>query len=71
MEKDTTTSSNIEDNLGMVQVIILMRIYDVLLVDLMARNPEAAVKISEFHENGEFVGPNPSVAPAGDDGESV
>jgi hypothetical protein len=52
----------IDENLPMVQVILLMRIYDLLWVTLATQDPDTASKIAEVHESGQFVGPNPSIA---------
>lgn len=54
------TKNNIEDEASVVQTIILWRIYDLLLLDLMGRDPGMAAKVAAMHEKGEFVGPNPS-----------
>lgn len=54
------TKSNIEDSANVVNSIMLWRIYDLLLLDLMSRDPDLAIKVVKAHERGEFVGPNPS-----------
>lgn len=54
------TKEFVEDNAGVVNSIILWRIYDILLLLLMESNPDAARKLSAMHEEGHFLGPNPS-----------
>nr|ALS91343.1 MetaGeneMark_Unknown Function [uncultured bacterium] len=54
------SQGNIEDDAAVVNTILLWRIYDLMLLDLMARNPELARKVATAHERGEFIGPNPA-----------
>lgn len=52
---------------GIVQTIILWRIYDTLLVVLDALGGDPTT-LAKLHERGVFLGPNPSFA-SGADGE--
>lgn len=47
------------ENVGAIQFIMLARIYDLLMVDLMDRKPEVAKKIVEAHANGTILGTAP------------
>jgi hypothetical protein len=60
-------AENIEDAQGVVQTIMLWRIYDVLLLLLRQTNRPMADQLVEIHEKGEFVGPNPSYVQRGSD----
>lgn len=53
----TEPSQFINDEVGVVNSIMLWRIYDVLLLLL---DPQVAKRVSEVHAQGEFLGPNPS-----------
>lgn len=61
------SKASIEDDAAVVNTIILWRIYDLLLLDLMSRNPELARKVVLAHERGEFVGPNPAFSKEAND----
>lgn len=52
---------------GIVQTIILWRIYDTLLVVLDALGGDSPA-LAKLHERGVFLGPNPSFS-GGEDGE--
>lgn len=55
------TSSNLEDNLPMVNYIMLHRIYDVLsLIAKGSVGQEEVSKMIEYHEQGYLLGPTPS-----------
>lgn len=47
------------DNVQILQYITLARIYDVLMVNLQASNPEIAAQLLEHHRQGTIVGPQP------------
>lgn len=56
-----TTAENPQDpfspeNIGVIQFIMLARIYDLLMLDLADRRPEAAAKVSEAHHKGSLLG---------------
>lgn len=55
-----TEPEYIDDQSGIVQNIVLWRVYDVLLLLLREQNRPLADQLVEIHEKGEFVGPNPS-----------
>lgn len=61
------TKGYVDDNHGVVNSIILWRIYDLLLLILMDRDPQAARQVAEMHEAGQFLGPNPAYAEADDE----
>lgn len=65
------SKGNIEDAANVVNSILLWRIYDLLLLDLMAKSPEMAAKVVRMHEQGQFVGPNPSFSKDEDDKDDV
>lgn len=50
----------VDENAPVVHSIILWRIYDILLLLLMEQNPDAAHRLAQMHEEGHFLGPNPS-----------
>jgi len=57
-------SSNLEDNLPMVNYIMLHRIYDILtLIATKIADPEDVNKMIKYHENGYLLGPAPSFTP--------
>lgn len=60
MEEKT---SNLEDNLPMVNYIMLHRIYDVLTVMANAVDPDKTSKMIDLHEQGFLLGPSPSFTP--------
>lgn len=47
------------ENIGILQFIMLSRIYDLLMLDLDMRNPEAAKKVLEIHRRGALMGVPP------------
>ena len=61
-------SSDLEDNLPMVNYIMLHRIYDLLTI--IANNlvgPEDTSKMVSYHEQGYLLGPAPSYSSAEED----
>jgi hypothetical protein len=54
------TKEYVEDNHSVVSNIILWRIYDLMLLILMDKDPDAARRVAEMHEAGQFLGPNPA-----------
>lgn len=58
-------TSNLEDNLPMVNYIMLHRIYDImtLIANELAKDEESRLKISkmiEYHKDGFLLGPAPA-----------
>lgn len=47
------------ENVQILQFITLARIYDVLMVQLQANNPEIAAQVLEHHKAGTLLGPQP------------
>lgn len=47
------------ENVGTIQFIMLARIYDLLMVDLMDRKPEVAKKVIAAHAQGTVLGTAP------------
>lgn len=47
------------ENIGILQFIMLSRIYDLLMVDLNERRPEVAAQILELHRKGAILGTAP------------
>lgn len=64
-EGDTADFSDDADNpfdpanVGTINFIMLARIYDLLLLDLMDRKPETAKKVLEAHRRGAIMGTAP------------
>ena len=57
-------SSNLEDNLPMVNYIMLHRIYDLLtLIANHMVGPESVSKMVQYHDQGYLLGPIPSYTP--------
>lgn len=55
------TSSDLEDNLPMVNYIMLHRIYDLLtIIANKLVGPEDVSKMVSYHEEGYLLGPAPS-----------
>jgi hypothetical protein len=55
------TSSDLEDNLPMVNYIMLHRIYDLLtIIANKLVGPEDTSKMVSYHEDGYLLGPAPS-----------
>lgn len=48
-------------NVGAVQLIVLMRIYDVLMAQLTLSDQEMAANLLELHAKGQILGPLPSL----------
>ena len=62
-------SSDLEDNLPMVNYIMLHRIYDLLtIIANKLVGPEDASKMVSYHEQGYLLGPAPSYSAAEEDG---
>jgi len=62
---DNLETSNLEDNLPMVNYIMLHRIYDImtLIADSLAKDEDSRIKISkmiEYHKEGFLLGPSPA-----------
>ena len=61
---EESQSSNLEDNLPMVNYIMLHRIYDMLtLIANKLAGPEDVSKMIEYHNQGYLLGPIPSYTP--------
>ena len=61
---EESKSSNLEDNLPMVNYIMLHRIYDMLtLIANKLAGPEDVSKMVEYHNQGYLLGPIPSYTP--------
>jgi len=61
---EESQSSNLEDNLPMVNYIMLHRIYDMLtLIANKLAGPEDVSKMVEYHNQGYLLGPIPSYTP--------
>ena len=61
---EESQSSNLEDNLPMVNYIMLHRIYDMLtLIANKLAGPEDVSKMVEYHDQGYLLGPIPSYTP--------
>ena len=66
------TSSDLEDNLPMVNYIMLHRIYDLLtLIANKLVGPEDVSKMVQYHDQGFLLGPSPSFTPQGENEEAV
>ena len=63
----TEESTNIEDNLPMVNYIMLHRIYDLLsLIAHEVAGEEKTSRMVEYHNQGYLLGPSPSYTPSED-----
>ena len=61
-------SSNLEDNLPMVNYIMLHRIYDILtLIANKLAGPDDVAKMVQYHDQGYLLGPIPSYTPGDDE----
>jgi hypothetical protein len=60
---ESNPKKTINDEYEVVNSIILWRIYDVLMLLLVEHNSEAALKLTQMHEKGVFLGPNPAYRP--------
>ena len=61
---EESKSSNLEDNLPMVNYIMLHRVYDMLtLIANKLAGPEDVSKMVEYHNQGYLLGPIPSYTP--------
>jgi hypothetical protein len=57
-------TSNLEDNLPMVNYIMLHRIYDLLtLIANHMVGPDSVSKMVDYHDQGFLLGPTPSYTP--------
>jgi hypothetical protein len=64
LDKETAAEDPFSpENVGVVQTITLLRIYDVLIADFMARYPKAGEKLMERHARGGFMAPPPAFNP--------
>lgn len=60
----TEESSNLEDNLPMVNYIMLHRIYDLLsLIATEVAGEEKTMRMIDYHDKGFLLGPGPSYTP--------
>lgn len=57
-------TSNLEENLPMVNYIMLHRVYDVLTIMANAVDPDKTSKMIDLHEQGFLLGPAPSFTPS-------
>ena len=58
-------TSNLEDNLPMVNYIMLHRIYDLLtIIANHMVGPESVSKMVNYHDQGFLLGPTPSYTPS-------
>ena len=65
-------SSDLEDNLPMVNYIMLHRIYDLLtIIANKLVGPEDVSKMVSYHEQGYLLGPAPSYSAAEDEGQET
>ena len=62
-QEQLNQSSNLEDNLPMVNYIMLHRIYDLLTIVASNFDVEKTKKMIEYHEAGYLLGPSPSYTP--------
>jgi hypothetical protein len=63
-DQNKEVSSNLEDNLPMVNYIMLHRMYDLLtLISNKIVGSEDTQKMIEYHEAGYLLGPAPSFTP--------
>lgn len=51
------------ENVGVVQTITLLRIYDVMLADFVEKHPKAGQRLMEKHAKGGFFAPPPAFNP--------
>jgi hypothetical protein len=60
-ESDTarTDDTFAPENIGILQFIMLARIYDLLMIDLNETRPEVANKVLEAHRKGAILGSAP------------
>lgn len=49
------------NNVQILQFIMLNRIYDVLMADLTARNPEIGKQVVDLHREGKLLGTPPNM----------
>jgi hypothetical protein len=64
----TEESTNLEDNLPMVNYIMLHRIYDLLsLIANELAGEEKTSRMVEYHNQGYLLGPAPSYTPEQED----
>lgn len=63
MDPEVTRDYIENQTTGVVDSIILWRIYDALIVLITLQDKNAAIRLTRMHENGDFLGPNPSYRP--------
>lgn len=68
MQSDEFGPEAAESNINTVIAIQLTRIYDVLMLTLHNLDPEAAQKLTDLHEQGEFLNPAPAIVIEEDSG---
>ncbi len=72
MTEENIESTNLEDNLPMVNYIMLHRIYDLLtLIANKLVGPEDVSKMVEYHNQGYLLGPTPSFTPTETNEETI
>lgn len=59
VDENTTPNPFAPENIGIVQFIMLARIYDLLMVSLNESRPEVANKVLEAHRKGTILGTAP------------
>lgn len=64
MVDENETTARVDDpfapeNIGILQFIMLARIYDLLMIDLNESRPEVANKVLEAHRKGAILGSAP------------
>lgn len=61
IREDETTAQDpfSPENIGILQFIMLARIYDLLMLDLNDRKPEVANRVLEAHRKGAILGSAP------------
>lgn len=67
-DQNNIDSSNLEDNLPLVNYIMLHRIYDLLsLIAKSCVGQEEVSKMISYHDQGYLLGPSPSYSPPEND----
>lgn len=72
---DNPQTSNLEDNLPMVNYIMLHRVYDMLtlVANMLAKDEDDRQRISkmiEYHQEGFLLGPSPAFRAEENNGEN-
>lgn len=64
-ENEDMESTNLEENLPMVNYIMLHRIYDLLtlIANHITKDPDEVNKMLGYHYQGYLLGPSPSFTP--------